>query len=68
MEFVHKSFADQHLTQDGDIPGRTLCGMDYRVMPPHKKVYDHRDGFDPKWGRACETCADEADRIQNGRA
>lgn len=63
-DFVGPLKASQHLNRDGKQHG--LCGYVFVSMPRTTKVYDHRDGFDPKGGPACAKCADEADRIQNG--
>lgn len=63
----------QHLNQHGQPV--TLCELPFSPVPGgltllHRSepVYDHRDGFDPRPGKlpACQTCADVADRLQNG--
>lgn len=62
-EYVQPSKAYQHLNRDGQRV--TLCGYAFEdIFAP--KVYDHRDGFDPKGGPRCAPCADAADAIQNG--
>lgn len=62
--FVRPFYADQHLTNDG---GRTtLCGFERIDVRADIPFHDHREGFVDDVP-ACERCADEGDRIQNGR-
>lgn len=65
MEFVKPFYADQHLTRDGGKS--TLCWVDREDVRADIPFHDHREGYRPDGGPACERCADEADRIQNGR-
>lgn len=56
----------QHLNQHGRQV--TLCDLPFSLLDGSEPVYDHRDGFDPRLDMlpACQTCADAADRLQNG--
>lgn len=66
MKVFTKTGSRQHLNQNG-LPV-TLCQLPFLLLDKAEPVYDHRDGFDHHDDTlpACATCADEADKLQNG--
>lgn len=58
LAFVSAPVAHQHLNTEGKPV--SLCGLPFDDMDRVVKVYDYRDGFDPKGGPACKQCTYEA--------